>query len=138
MEKEIKKENNKKKSQGDTFYEAMPAAVSAPQEIQLPKISVRTADFLESIVIFFAGMVGVLMMLRIFLMIFGVNGGNLLSYLLYAASYPFVLLLNSGQGQVPEMTNKFLYENIALLVIYLVVFYGLLKLINAFAKANEN
>lgn len=137
MEYKIKQRNNKKKK-GDTFYEAIPATAVAPQEIHLPKIGVKTADFLDSVVIFFAGTVEVLLTIRVLLMLFGVNGGNLLTYLLYAASYPFVLLLNSGQSQIPEMANNALYENIALLFIYFVVFYGLMKVINAFRERNNN
>lgn len=124
-------------SQGNIFYEVIHATAVMPQEVRLPKIGIKTADFLESVVIFFAGTVEILMIFRITLVAFGITGGNLLTYLLYAASYPFVLLLNSSQSQIPEMANKFLYENIAILLIYSIVFYGLLKIIKALRGVNE-
>lgn len=137
MTRETNREEIEKK-RGETFYEALPSTVVVPREVSLPKISTKTADFMESIVLFFAGTVEVLLILRILLMILGVNGGNLLTYLLYAVSYPFVILLNSSQGQIPEMTNNVLYENVALLIIYFMVFYGLIKIINAFRSTNLN
>lgn len=138
MKNKDKEENKKKKSgdilssQGETFYESIPATAVAPQELVLPKVSVRTAEFLESVVFFFAGTAIVLLMIRVVLMILGVQGGNLLIYLLYAASYPFVFILGSAQQQVPSLTNAVLYENIAIMVVYFVISYGLLKLIKVF------
>lgn len=136
MAKSIEKDKALKNDQkllgkGETFYEALPAAQAAPKELDLPKIKVSTADFLEGIIIFFAGTVEVLLLLRVVLMIFGVSGGNLLTYLLYAVSYPFVMILSSGQGQVPDMVDGILFENIALMVIYFVVFYASLKIVRA-------
>ncbi|RJO60091.1 hypothetical protein C4544_07045 [candidate division WS5 bacterium] len=117
--------------QGETFYEALPAVKTVPKELELPKIKESTADFWEGIIIFFAGTVEVLLLLRVVLMILGVSGGNLLTYLLYAVSYPFVMVLSSGQGQVPDMVDGILFENMALMVIYFVVFYASLKVIKA-------
>lgn len=138
MSKEIKEENkkNQKKgetpnSQGEIFYEAISATAVAPQEIHLPRISVKTADFIESIVIFSVGTALVLLLIRVVLMTFGIGGGNLLTYLLYAASYPFVLILNSGQGQIPTLTSNILYENVAIMVMYLVIAYLAIRLIRA-------
>lgn len=138
--KENKKEGGKTpKSRGETFYEAIPTAATAPKELELPKINAKTADFLESIIIFFAGTVLVLLFVRVVIMIFGINGGNLLTYLLYATSYPFVLILSSGQSQVPAFINDVLYENIAIMVIYSIVFYGILRIIRVLrVKENNN
>lgn len=125
-------------SQGETFYEAVSVTAVNPQEIILPKISVKTADFLESIIIFFAGTVLVLLLMRVVIMILGVNGGNLLTYLLYAASYPFVMIINPSQSQIPSLENSILYENIAIIMMYSIVFYGILRIIKALRAEESN
>ncbi len=133
-----KTERGNKKKEGRTFYKAVPTAITAPrvQEIELPRISVKTADFLENIIFFTVGTAEVLLFLRVVLMLFGVNGGNLLSYLLYASSYPFVLVFHSSQQQVPLITNQYLYENLAMMVIYFAVFYCLTRIVKAFKKSS--
>jgi hypothetical protein len=136
MDKKVRGDNKKTQKNGDTFYEAISATAVAPHEVSLPRVSVKTADFLESVIIFFAGTVLVLLLMRVVLMMFGISGGNLLTYLLYAVSYPFVLILNSGQGQVPSLSNNILYENIAIIVIYSIVFYGTLRIVRA-VKAED-
>jgi len=137
MDKEEKKENNKTKK-GETFYKAIPATATAPKELDIPRISAKTADFLESIVIFVAGTAELLLILRILLMIVGVNGDNLLTYLLYASSYPFVIVFGSSQGQVPVVNNNAIFENIVFLTIYFIISYGLIKIIRAMKVAKNN
>ncbi|MEK7447613.1 MAG: hypothetical protein AAB632_02365 [Patescibacteria group bacterium] len=136
MDKKVR--NKKKQKKGETFYEAISATAVATQEISLPKVSAKTADFLESVVIFFAGTALVLILMRVVLMVFGINGGNLLTYLLYAASYPFVLILNSSQSQIPASTNATLYENIAIIMMYSIIFYGILRIIKALRAEESN
>lgn len=118
-------------SRGEVFYEAVPAVATAPKELELPRINTKTADFLESLVIFFAGTAEVLLILRTLLMATGIDGGNILTYLLYASSYPFAMILGSGQGQIPAMNNNVLFENIVFIIIYFVLSYGLIKIIRA-------
>lgn len=130
-------DENKKKKAGQTFFEAVPATVTVPQEVHLPRVSVGTAEFLESVVFFFAGTAEVLLIFRVVLMILGVQGGNLLTYLFYAASYPFVFILGSSQQQAPSLTNTVLYENLAIMVIYFVVSYCALRLIRAFREDRQ-
>jgi predicted neutral ceramidase superfamily lipid hydrolase len=138
MAKKARREEDKKTKKGDTFYETIPAVRMPSGELHLPKIKPSTADFLESIIIFFAGTVEILLLMRIVLMTFGVSGdSNLLTYLLYAVSYPFVAVLNSGQGQVSAITSDILYENIALMVIYFVIFYVFLKVVRGLKIENN-
>lgn len=138
MAKELQKEENEKKKIGRIFYRTIPAVLAPTQQLELPQIKLKTADFIESIIIFFSGTACLLLLLRIVLMILGVNGGNLFTFLLYSTSYPFVFLLNSSQQQVPAMSNQTLYENIVILVIYAVVSYGLLRIIRAVQEKGKN
>lgn len=124
-------------SQGKVFYEAVPAAAAAQQELELPKVNAKTADFLESIVIFFGGTAVVLLLMRAVLVIFGANGGNLLTYLLYTSSYPFVMPFGLGQGQIPVNNSNAVFESIVFIAVYFAVSYGLLKIVRAL-KAENN
>lgn len=138
MTEKAGKIKNKDKNKGNTFYEAVPATRTVSGELHLPKIKPSTADFFESIIIFFAGTIEVLLFLRILLMTFEVGGNNnLLTYLLYAVSYPFVAVINSSQGQIPEITSAILYENLTLMAVYFVIFYAFLKIVRAL-KAEEH
>ncbi len=128
MQKDARRE---KKEESNTFYEAIPAAAAGSHELELPRISVRVAEFLEGIIFFSLGTAEILLLLRVILMMFGINGGNLMTYLLYASSYPFVMVVSSNQQQVPLINNQFLYENLAIMIIYFVIFYGALKIIRA-------
>lgn len=135
METKHKQEIGKK--EGELFYESIPAAHVAPRELSFPRVSVRTAEFLENIIIFFSGTAVILILMRVVLMLFGVNGGNLLTYLLYAASYPFVMIFTSGQGQVPSLANEILFQNVALIVMYSIVSYGVIKILRALSAENK-
>lgn len=137
----VKKTNKKemvRKKKGKTFYEAVSTTRVASQEVILPKINVKTADFLESIVIFFAGTVLIILIMRVIIMMLGVNGGNLLTYLLYATSYPFIMIINPSQSQIPSFENSILYENIAIIMMYSIVFYGILRIIKALRAEESN
>lgn len=137
MEKKTKEEVKKRNKKGELFYESIPVVQVAPREISLPRVSLRTAEFIENVIIFFSGTAVILILMRVVLMMFGVKGGNLLTYLLYAASYPFVMIFTSGQGQVPPISGEVLFQNLALVVAYSVVSYGLIKMLRALSSGDK-
>lgn len=139
MKKEVGGAENKKKrnTQGKTFYEAVPATVAMPKAVHLPKIGSSTETFLESIVIFFAGTVEVLLVSRLIILEFGANGGNLLTFLIYALSYPFMGILASSQGQIPVKGDGFMFEMVAVMFMYFVVSYMAIRAIQFFGEEKE-
>ena len=124
------KHNAKK---GKTFYTSVPMALTArTTNIIWPISKEQVLIFADSLVLFLFGMVELLLALRFIMMVLGINGGNLLTFLLYAASYPFVLIGGSLQKEVPVIT---LNSGIEMLIIMVV--YGIIWLILAKAVGRE-
>ncbi len=116
------------KRKGKTFYSAVPMALNARTTLALPKVSIGSlAPFASHLTLFFFGMAELLLGFRLILMILGVNGGNLLTFLFYAASYPFVFITGSAQSEIPARTLDVGVELLIIMAVYGAVWFVLSK-----------
>jgi len=138
MQEKVRGAENKDKKEGETFYESIPMTVSAPKALNLPKINkvnvISIVAFLEISLWFAFGMAEVLLFARTLLIWGGDKGGNLLSFLVYSLSYPFVLLINPNAEQIPQRVPEMIPESVSIMFVYGVIAYVLFKLINVLTE----
>lgn len=119
-----------KNRKGRTFYTSVPMALTArTTSIAWPVSREKVLPFVDSLVLFFFGMAETLLALRFVMMVLGINGGNLLTFLFYAASYPFVLIGGSSQKEVPAMTLNSGIEMLIIMAVYGIIWLALARVI---------
>lgn len=124
----------KRREKGEVFYRAHPMAQPVGR-VQEYGISMTVERMLWWVL----GIVEILLLTRILFAAFGANGGNIITSLVYAVSYPFVwffFYLFNTLGRIEVSAPTFEIETLAAMAFYYIVVYIITQLIAGF-RSNE-
>lgn len=132
-EEREKEEEVRNKDEGEVFYRSHPIAEPFGQRV--PVVATGLGFLLERIVWWIAGIIEIILFLRIVQAVLGVEGGNFFTSFIYGVSRPLVapfFTLFDNLGQLSINNARFEYETLAAMVVYYIVAYIVVQLIRIF------
>lgn len=127
-----KKDHSEK---GEVFYRAYPMSESIEGTTNLS----RSAYFLvEKILMWLTGVIEFILLLRIVVAAFGATGVNALTAFVYDASEPLVAPFFGLFGTTSAVTNsRFEFETLVAMVVYYIIAYIVVQLMDLFRGTEE-
>ncbi len=130
-----------RRGKGKIFYEAQPLVQIKSSNFSNLKKSVilEVANFAETIIFWTAVVLNSILFARMILTFLGVAGDNLLTFTIYALSYPLIAIFPFTVGridQIPTAITGFESDTFIIFFIYLGIAFMLVHLIHMFQRSD--